>query len=73
MGHRLAFVHRAHAPRRGHGDLALGILVIFLAGWDAWTVLDTPTWPITYIVARSVIGGSAPLIYLLTALYAGAD
>ncbi|HEX6085287.1 MAG TPA: M1 family aminopeptidase [Thermoanaerobaculia bacterium] len=53
------------------GILAFVIAVIFIAGWDAWTVLDTPTWPITYIVTRSVIGGSVPLIYLLTALYAG--
>lgn len=53
------------------GILGFGILVIFIGGWDAWTVLDTPTWPITYIVARSVIGGSVPIIYLLTALYAG--
>jgi ABC-type transport system involved in multi-copper enzyme maturation permease subunit len=53
------------------GILALGIIVVFIAGWDAWNVLDTPTWPVTYIVARSVIGGSAPLIFLLAALYAG--
>ena len=53
------------------GILALGIVVIFLSGWDAWNVLDTPTWPTTFIVARAVIGGFAPIVYLLIALYAG--
>ena len=47
----------------------LGFVVV--SGWDTWMVLDTPTWPVTYVIARWVIGALAPLVYLLIAVCVG--
>ncbi|MFD3003434.1 ABC transporter permease/M1 family aminopeptidase [Pontibacter toksunensis] len=47
------------------------LLFLFVAGWDAWVVFDTPTWPVTYVVAREVLGQLPPLIYILVVLFSG--
>lgn len=52
--------------------LALLLGRIVSAGWrSAGTVLDTPTWPLTYIVATDVIADAGAVIILLGALLAG--
>ena len=52
------------------GGLLLGLIV--KAGWgSAGIVLDTPTWPVTYLVARDVLGDVGEVLVLLTALVAG--
>ena len=52
------------------GALLLGLIV--KAGWrSAGIVLDTPTWPVTYLVARDVLGDVGDVLVLLTALVAG--
>jgi ABC-2 type transport system permease protein len=48
----------------------LGLIV--KAGWhSAGIVLDTPTWPMTYLVARDVLGDVGDVLVLLSALVAG--
>ena len=48
----------------------LGLIV--KAGWhSAGIVLDTPTWPMTYLVARDVLGDVGDVLVLLGALVAG--
>lgn len=45
---------------------------IVSAGWaSAGIVLDTPTWPLTYIIATDVIADAGAVIILLGALLAG--
>jgi ABC-2 type transport system permease protein len=56
---------------------SLVIVVVLLAlivnaGWQsAGIILDTPTWPATYLVARDVLGDAGILLMLLSALFAG--
>lgn len=51
---------------------AVALVFILVAGWNsAGVVLDTPTWPITYLVARDVLGDAGILIVVLTTLFAG--
>ncbi|PRY10116.1 peptidase M1-like protein [Pontibacter ummariensis] len=47
------------------------LLFLFLNGWDAWVVFDTPTWPVTYVVAKEVLGQLPPLVYFLLVVFAG--
>ena len=50
--------------------LLLGMIV--KAGWQsAGLVLDTPTWPMTSLVARDVLGDVGDVLVLLSALVAG--
>lgn len=46
--------------------------LILKAGWSsAGIVLDTPTWPVTYLVARDVLGDIGDVLVLIGALLAG--
>ena len=80
-----AFVARVHqvlaVARRSFGEIfanryllfivASTLILLFITGWDAQVVMDTPTWPVTYVIAREVIGQIRPLIYLLIVIFAG--
>jgi ABC-2 type transport system permease protein len=52
--------------------VTLLLALIVKAGWQsAGIVLDTPTWPMTYLVARDVLGDVGDVLVVLSALVAG--
>lgn len=71
----LAVAHRAFADivasRWSLVPLAALLGFVVVNGLESGYVLETPTWPVTYLMARRAIGEAAPLVYLLILLYAG--
>ncbi len=53
--------------------LAGGTGLVLLMGWNvADTAFDTSTWPVTHLVAVSVLSGRVtPIVFVLIAVYAG--
>ena len=53
--------------------LAGAIGLVMLMGWNVTeTVFDTSTWPVTHLIAVSVLSGRiTPIIFVLIAVYAG--
>jgi len=52
--------------------LTLLLAMIVKAGWQsAGVILDTPTWPMTSLVAREVLGDAGAVLVLLSILFAG--
>ena len=53
------------------GVFAVSYVFLFGTGWNIGFVLDTPTWPVTSVIAVRLLGTLSFLVYVLVALYAG--
>jgi ABC-2 type transport system permease protein len=58
--------------RWGLGMLAAMLAFTLIGGWEsAGVILETPTWPMTYLVVRDVLADARMLVLLLVVLFTG--
>ena len=76
LHHTLGIARRSLADGFGNrvslAVAGLAWLLVGLAGLEGVEMfLETPTWPMTYLVTREVLGNAGPLILLLMTIFTG--